>query len=98
MEIRAYRDDAADWLRLSESRYEGCDPNFPPLRIAREWLQALQADQVDLEGIAGILREAEQQQNRHDVAFFAFVNDMRRIYGELQSAGRPEHLEKSQSK
>jgi len=85
MQSKNYREDAAQWLQLSEARYKGNDVNFPPLRLARSWLRAFDSAPVNLEEIASILREAEPQKDQYDLAFHAFCNDMRTIYRELQA-------------
>ena len=83
MTIQQYRDDAIKNLELYEMRYKRQDDNFVPRKTARRWSQALNGKDIDLDEIASILREAEQDRDLYDIAFHAFCNDMRQIYRAL---------------
>jgi len=83
MTTRIYREDAIKNLELFEKRFEGAGDEFLPLSIARRWARVFQNEPIDMDELARIVREAEKEQNRYEIAFYAFCNDMRRIYHDL---------------
>lgn len=80
MTIQQFRDDAIERVKRYEKRYAGQNENFVPLDIARRWARAFEGDGVDLDEIASIMREAENEKDNYDIAFYGFCNDMRKIY------------------
>jgi len=83
MTIEQYRAEAICRVELYEKRYQGCDERFPPLSLARRWARVFQTLPIDMDEVARIMRDAEKEQNNHDVAFYAFCNEIRRIYHDL---------------
>jgi hypothetical protein len=83
MTIQEYRKEAIERLELYRMRYQGQDSSFVPLNIAQRWLNAFESEEVDLDEIASIMREAEKDKDRYDIAFYTFCNEMRKIHRAL---------------
>jgi hypothetical protein len=83
MTIQGYRKDAIERLELYRKRYQGQDSGFTPLNIAQRWLNAIEREEIDLDEIASVMHEAEQDKDRYDIAFYTFCNEMRKIYRAL---------------
>jgi hypothetical protein len=80
MRFEEYRADAIRQVKLSEARYADEADNYLPTVIARRWARAFEGEEVDLDEIANVLRDAEKEKNNYDLVFHAFCNDMRKMY------------------
>jgi len=80
MDTSKYRKDALERLESSKQRFKGETEDFPPIKFARLWFEAFDKNELDINQIADIMREAEKYQSRYDILFFMFCNDMKEIY------------------
>ena len=83
MDISKYRKDALERLESFKQRFEGKSDDFPPIKFARLWFEAFDKNELNINEIASIMREAEEHQDRYDILFHMFCNDMKEIYRSL---------------
>ena len=81
--IEQYRKDALSHRALCEARYKDEEWARVPLDYARRWAQAFEGEEVDLDAIANIVRDAEHEPGHYGISFYARVAGMRKIYHEL---------------
>src|SRR3954466_7309282 len=86
-ELERYRIDAASQVELYQRRYREGGRGVDFIAIAQRWSAALHRQALDATELSDVIRDAERYEGVSDIAFYAFINDMRSIYHWLCEQG-----------
>ncbi len=77
------RIQARQRVELYRKRFVGESDSFFPIYIALKWQRILDADELDVDGLRGLIDKAHARQDAYKVAYFCFCNHMVAAFRQL---------------